>query len=93
MDPITDKYLSEHDQIRMLCVLRDFDGFTPQGDWAKTKWMFENMDRVKCLAIVGPLEDAEPLAMAGAAVGGRPVEVFGPEQTNEALQWLTTFEE
>lgn len=91
MNPYTDDLFARFRRIKMLCVLNDFVGFTPQGDWARTKWIFEFMDKVDCLAIVGPEEDGHALAMAVAAMGGVPVEVFSSGERKQALDWLGTF--
>lgn len=91
MNPYTDDLFARYSRIKMLCVLKDFVGFTPQGDWARTKWIFEFMDKVDCMAIVGPEEDGHPLAMAVAAMGGVPVEVFPEVQKKQALDWLGSF--
>lgn len=91
MAPITNEMFSRFPRIKLLCVLTDFEGFTPQGDWAKTKWLFENMDKVNCMAIVGPEEDGHALAMAAATIAGRPIEVFPTGQKQQALEWLLSF--
>lgn len=88
---LVEEWLDNHDSTRILVVLQDFEGFSVQADWARVKWQIANMSRIECVALVGPEEVANALAMVGVTTVDHPVEVFGPNQMDVALAWLKAF--
>ncbi len=91
INPICQRAASEHESLRILLVLRDFHGYSVQGNWAKTVWVYETMPRVACMAIVGPERDATAMALAGAFTSSRPIEAFSENELSRALDWLQKF--
>ena len=92
LNPLVAEASSKHESLRLLLVLHEFLGYSVQGNWAKTVWVYETMPRVACMAIVGPEKDATAMALAGAFTSSRPIEAFGEDELQRALDWLETFD-
>jgi hypothetical protein len=79
-------------QIRTVIVLDGFQGWTLKGLWRRIRLNYDLMPTVACVAVVGPEGDAEIYGNLTATMGSFPVEVFRPEQYENALTWSKKFQ-
>ena len=75
--------------VRLLFVLRQFEGWERSGDWEDMSFYVRHGHHVDRIAIAGPEQWREDALMfAGAALRQAPVEYFGEDALDEARAWL-----
>jgi hypothetical protein len=77
--------------VRLLFVLREFQGWEPRTDWNDLTFFVTHGDAIERIAIVGPQRwRSESLMFAGADLRRAPVEFFAEEDAPRASSWLTS---
>ena len=77
--------------VRLLFVLKDFDGWEPRKDWNDLTFFVKHGDSIERIAIVGPARwKGESLMFAGADLRKAPVEFFGEDEAAGARTWLSS---
>jgi hypothetical protein len=77
--------------VRLLIVLRGFDGWEPQANWNDLSFFVSHGDGIERIAIVGPERwRSETLMFAGADLRKGPVEFFRQDADAEARTWLSS---
>ena len=77
--------------IRLLFLLRDFDGWQRDGDWNDLSFYVGYGDRIERIAIVGPDRwRAETMMFAAADLRRAPVEFFTEDALEGARTWLSS---
>ena len=77
--------------VRLLLVLRDFQGWEPRTDWNDLTFFVKHGDGIERIAIVGPPRwRSESLMFAGADLRRAPVEFFAEEDGGRASSWLSS---
>lgn len=74
---------------RLLVELIDFEGFEQGALWGELDFLFEHINDIVKIAIVGhPQWERDVLAFAGAGNRKAPVKFFPPAKIAEARAWL-----
>ena len=77
--------------VRLLFLLRDFDGWQRDGDWNDLSFYVGYGDRIERIAIVGPDRwRAETMMFAAADLRRAPVEFFTEDAIEGARAWLSS---
>ena len=77
--------------VRLLLVLKDFQGWEPRTDWNDLTFFVKHGDGIERIAIVGPRRwQSESLMFAGADLRRAAVEFFAEEDGGRASSWLTS---
>lgn len=77
--------------VRLLIVLRQFEGWAPGSGWDDMSFYISHGDRVARIAIVGPARWREEAMMFAAADLRRaPVRYFDEDAVEAARTWLTS---
>jgi hypothetical protein len=75
--------------VKLLCVLRDFDGWEPNADWSDLAFYVQHGDAIRRIAIVGNERwRSEMLMFAAADLRKGPVEFFPEGEMERARAWL-----
>jgi hypothetical protein len=76
--------------IRLLFLLREFDGWERDGDWNDLSFYVRHGDRIERIAIVGAERwRAETMMFAAADLRRAPVEFFNEDALDDALTWVS----
>lgn len=76
--------------VRLLCVLKDFQGWETNADWNNLDFFMRHGSMVKRIAIVGdPRWRTGALAFAAADLRKAPVKFYPDAQMAQARAWLT----
>ena len=76
--------------VRLLFVLRDFEGWKADDDWRDLSFYVKHGDKIERIAIVGPEKwRGETLMFAGADLRTAPVEFFTEDNPAGARAWLS----
>lgn len=77
--------------IRLLILLRDFSGWSPDTPWNHLGFHMSNGEAIERVAIVGPERwRCHMLMFAGAGVRRAPVEFFPNGPVADARDWLVS---
>jgi SpoIIAA-like len=77
--------------VRLLFVLKGFDGWEPRTDWNDLTFFVKHGDGIERIAIVGPPRwRSESLMFAGADLRRASVEFFPEDDAGQARSWLSS---
>jgi SpoIIAA-like len=77
--------------VRLLVVLREFDGWGTGGKWSDMSFSLGHGDRIERIGIVGPDRwRTEAMMFAGADLRKAPVEYFSARALADARAWLAS---
>lgn len=75
--------------VRLLFVLKDFEGWEPQANWHDLTFYVTHGDSIERIAIVGdPAWRSRALMFAAAGLRRAPVEFFAADDLAAARAWL-----
>ena len=75
--------------VKLLCVLRGFEGWEPGADWSDLSFYVKYGGAIRRIAIVGNERwRSEMLMFAAADLRAAPVEFFADGQLADARAWL-----
>jgi hypothetical protein len=78
-------------RVRLLILLREFEGWDPDGRWNDLGFYTRHGDSIDRIAIVGPERwRGETLMFAGADLRAGPVEFFETAALTTARAWLAS---
>jgi hypothetical protein len=81
--------LSRVASVKLLCVLRNFEGWERHNDWNDLRFYLKHGDRIARIAIVGDEKwRSEAMMFAAADLRKAPVEFFTEDQMVQARAWL-----
>jgi hypothetical protein len=76
--------------VRLLLVLRDFDGWQSGDDWRDLSFYVKHGEKIERMAIVGDERwRSETLMFVGADLRTAPVEFFTDDNADGARAWLS----
>jgi SpoIIAA-like len=94
LDRCQEQLVGEMDRVgpvKLLVVLRGFDGWGSDGNWNDMSFYLRHGDRIERIAIVGPERwRTEAMMFAGADLRKAPVEYFGAQALADARSWLSS---
>jgi hypothetical protein len=77
--------------VRLLIVLRQFDGWARGGGWQDMSFYMSHGDRIERIAIVGPPHwRDEAMMFAAADLRRAPVQYFDEQAADDARAWLAS---
>ena len=85
------KYLEQHDQVRVLILADQFDGWEKTDAWGNLSISFPIRfdSQIKAMAVVAEEKWDEQIPMfLGAGYRGFPIRRFHPEELEQAKQWI-----
>lgn len=75
--------------VKLLCLLRGFEGWEPGADWSDLGFYVNHGDAIRRIAIVGNERwRSEMLMFAAADLRAAPVEFFADADLASARAWL-----
>jgi hypothetical protein len=75
---------------KLLCVLREFEGWEPHADWSDLGFYVKYGDAIQRIAIVGTERwRSEMLMFAAADLRKAPVQFFPEGELARAQEWLS----
>ena len=81
--------LDRHGSAKVLCIVRDFDGWEPTANWGDLTFYLKHGDAIERIAIVGDERwRSELLMFAAADLRRAPVEFFAEHDVASARAWL-----
>jgi hypothetical protein len=76
--------------IRLLFLLRDFEGWEPHDDWRDLTFYVKQGGMIERIAIVGDERwRSQSLMFASADLRKAPVEFFSEDRVAQAREWLS----
>ena len=77
-------------QVKLLFVLKDFEGWETNGDWNDLTFYVKHGDAVERIAIVGDAKwRSHALMFAAAGLRRAPVQFFSEDDLPSARAWLS----
>lgn len=84
------KKLAPSAAVKLMIILKDFEGWDSQGDWGDLTFYSEHGDKIIKIAIVGdPKWETEFKMFVGAGFRLAPVKFFPSSQLAQARAWLS----
>ncbi len=83
------RIMKQHDKVRLLCLVEDFQGWEKTEKWNDLAFQEENDARIEKMALVGDAKWKD-MALAFVAAGLRefPIEYFSHGEVAKARTWL-----
>jgi len=85
--PILEGRIDQYGKIRLYCEMVDFDGWTPSGLWADTKFDVKHANDFTRIAFVGEKKWLNLITQAMKPFTSAEIRYFDIAEREEALQW------
>jgi hypothetical protein len=83
------KQLTPSSTVKLLLILKDFQGWDKQSNWDDISFYAEHGDQITRIAIVAdPKWETDWMMFLGAGIRKAPVKFFAFNQLNAARAWL-----
>jgi len=82
------QFIETHGKIKLLEVVRNFEGFDPSMLWDGIKFDMKHIPNISHCAVVSDIGWLSPLAKAAGGFISTKLRTFSLNQLEEAKQWL-----
>jgi hypothetical protein len=86
--PDTEELIREHDKIRLLIMLDDFQGWNAGGLWEDIKWDVKHFNHIERIAVVGEKKWEKWMTGFCKPFTTAEIRYFETGETAEARAWL-----
>lgn len=83
-----EEFVKEHDKIKLLEVIQDFEGFEPSIIWKGIKYDIRLIPHITHCAVVSDMGWISPLTKAAAAFTNTKLRTFDLDELDTAREWL-----
>ena len=89
MIPQLEEFILRHGKIRLLEIVKEFDGFEVSLIWTRMSFNLEHLSQITHVALVSDIGWLTPVTKAAAAISSVQLRSFQMDELEAARAWLS----